>query len=211
MWEWRSKPDTHVVRPSFVLIFHFIRLTPIWQDILPTHYLTIHQSAIRALAWIRAPALSGSGTSLIAEDPTVIASGGYDGVECLTDIRDPHGNVMNRTRGKSFENLWNSMLIHASITIHADVINSVTYSPYGGGPVTIDHENTVKAYSASPSMLGRGHMLLEPNGPVWVRNSTRLVLNTTQLTSATECACIGLSSPTGHRLCGWVLCHHQCA
>jgi hypothetical protein len=69
-------------------------------DILPTHYLTIHQSAIRAIAWIRAPPSSGSGASLIAENPTVIASGGYDGVECLTDIRDLHGNVMNRTRGK---------------------------------------------------------------------------------------------------------------
>jgi transcription factor C subunit 6 len=69
-------------------------------DMLPTHYLTIHQSAIRAIAWIRAPPSSGSGASLTAENPTVIASGGYDGVECLTDIRDLHGNVMNRTRGK---------------------------------------------------------------------------------------------------------------
>ena len=33
----------------------------------------------------------------------------------------------------------------------------------------MDHENTVKAYSASPSMLGRGHSLIEPQGPVWVR------------------------------------------
>lgn len=32
----------------------------------------------------------------------------------------------------------------------------------------MDHENTVKAYAASPSMLGRGHTLLEPLGPVWV-------------------------------------------
>jgi transcription factor C subunit 6 len=32
----------------------------------------------------------------------------------------------------------------------------------------MDHENTVKAYSASPSMLGRGHSLVEPQGPVWV-------------------------------------------
>jgi len=44
----------------------------------------------------------------------------------------------------------------------------MAFSPFGGGPVTIDHENIVKAYSASPSMLGRGHTLLEPQGPVWV-------------------------------------------
>jgi hypothetical protein len=41
----------------------------------------------------------------------------------------------------------------------------MSFSPYSGGPVTIDHENIVKAYS---SMLGRGHALLEPTGPVWV-------------------------------------------
>lgn len=48
----------------------------------------------------------------------------------------------------------------------------MSYSPYGGGPVTIDHENIVKSYSASPSMLGRGHMLLEPQGPVWSVSSS---------------------------------------
>ena len=57
------------------------------------------ESAIRALAWIRVPPTDGSGVSSPSEDPTVIASGGYDGVECLTDIREPHGNVVNRTRG----------------------------------------------------------------------------------------------------------------
>ncbi|OBZ65716.1 Transcription factor tau subunit sfc6 [Grifola frondosa] len=113
--------------------------------LLPTHYISVHQSAIRALAWVRAPGVSASG-ELTRDDPTVIASGGYDGVECLTDIRDLYGNVMNRTR---------------------DVINSVCYSTYCGGPITIDHENIVKAYSVSPSMLGRGHTLLEPDGPVW--------------------------------------------
>jgi hypothetical protein len=50
-----------------------------------------------------------------------------------------------------------------------DVINALVYSHFTSGPITIDHENVVKAYSASPSMLGRGHMLFEPRGPVWVR------------------------------------------
>lgn len=49
-----------------------------------------------------------------------------------------------------------------------DVINSMAYSAYGAGPVTIDHDDAVKAYSASPKMLGRGHVLMEPHGPVWV-------------------------------------------
>ncbi|KAF5368890.1 hypothetical protein D9758_003108 [Tetrapyrgos nigripes] len=115
-------------------------------DLLPTHYLTLHQSAIRALSWIRAPPSYPSGKPRIDENPTVIASGGYDGIECLADIREGRGSVMNRTR---------------------DVINTMAYPTFGGGPVTIDHENIVKAYSVSPRMLGRGHMLMEPQGPVW--------------------------------------------
>ncbi|EAU88980.2 hypothetical protein CC1G_10676 [Coprinopsis cinerea okayama7 len=112
----------------------------------PTHYLNIHQSAIRALAWIQAPPCTVAGEASLDEDPTVIASGGYDGVECLTDIREGRGFIMNRTR---------------------DVINTLVFSPFAGGPITMDHENTVKSYAASPSMLGRGHTLLEPSGPVW--------------------------------------------
>ncbi|KAJ7645548.1 hypothetical protein DFH06DRAFT_1333191 [Mycena polygramma] len=119
---------------------------PLPTNVLPSHYLTVHQSAIRALAWVRAPPSWPSGATRLDGDPTVIVSGGYDGLECLTDIREGHGSVMNRTR---------------------DVINSMTYSPFGGGPITIDHENIVKVYSVSPSMLGRGHILMEPQGPIW--------------------------------------------
>ncbi|KAJ6509010.1 hypothetical protein C8R45DRAFT_969593 [Mycena sanguinolenta] len=119
---------------------------PLPSDILPSHYLTVHQSAIRAVAWVRAPPSTPSGLPRLDGDPTVICSGGYDGLECLTDIREGHGSVMNRTR---------------------DVINSMTFSPFGGGPITIDHENIVKVYSVSPSMLGRGHILMEPQGPIW--------------------------------------------
>ncbi|PFH47653.1 hypothetical protein AMATHDRAFT_77094 [Amanita thiersii Skay4041] len=115
-------------------------------ELLPTHYLSVHQSAIRALSWIKTPPCWPSGESRIHDDPAVIASGGYDGVECITDIREGRGSVMNRTR---------------------DVINTLTYSTFSGGPITIDHENVVKAYSASPSMLGRGHTLMDPQGPVW--------------------------------------------
>ncbi|KAJ4487756.1 hypothetical protein J3R30DRAFT_3695362 [Lentinula aciculospora] len=119
-------------------------------DLLPTHYLNVHQAAIRALAWVRAPTSDSSGEPRFDEDPIVLGSGGTDGVVCLTNIRSGHGSVMNRTR---------------------DVINSMSYSSYGGGPVTVDHDDAVKAYSASPKMLGRGHMLVEPQGPVWVRTN----------------------------------------
>lgn len=69
-------------------------------DLRPSHYLAAHQSAIRALAWIQAPPYSSSGEPALDDDPTVIASGGYDGVECLLDIREGRGAIMNRTRGE---------------------------------------------------------------------------------------------------------------
>lgn len=73
--------------------------TPTITDLLPSYYLSIHQSAIRALAWIRSPPCWPSGAPRVDKDPTVIASSGYDGMECLTDVRQGHCSVMNRTRG----------------------------------------------------------------------------------------------------------------
>ena len=67
--------------------------------LLPTHYFTAHQSAIRSIAWVRAPVYDAEGEET-SDDPTVLVSGGYDGVETITDIRDMCGNVMNRTRGE---------------------------------------------------------------------------------------------------------------
>ena len=101
------------------------------------------------------------------DDPTVIVSGGYDGVECVTDNRDMCGNVMNRTRGESSHTRHRnvSKLLNIPTT---DVITTMCFSPYTGSGITIDHENIIKAYSVSPAMLGRGHTILEPNGPIWV-------------------------------------------
>ncbi|KAI8982792.1 hypothetical protein BD414DRAFT_515960 [Trametes punicea] len=124
---------------------HMFALTARSTALLPTHYFTAHQSAIRSLAWIRAPVLSASG-EVTTDDPTVILSGGYDGVECITDIRDMCGNVINRTR---------------------DIVTAMEYSPYTGSAITIDHENMIKAFSVTPTMLGRGHTIFEPNGPIW--------------------------------------------
>ncbi|SRR6266702_2713003 len=121
-------------------------------------YFCVHQSAIRALTWVRVPDRHGNG-------PTVIASGGYDGLQCLTDIRDLGGHVFNRTRGGPLTRFALKRSPDACLT---DAINSIAYSPYLSAVVTIDHENTIKSYSVSPSTLGRGHALMDPSGPVWV-------------------------------------------
>ncbi|KAH6903104.1 hypothetical protein BKA70DRAFT_1228242 [Coprinopsis sp. MPI-PUGE-AT-0042] len=148
-WSELNPPRAVLTNPlGAIVVYDIGRDLSTWNDpnaatitnIRPTHYFTIHQSAVRALAWIQAPPFYASGEQNLHEDPTVIASGGYDGVECLTDVREGRGSIMNRTR----------------------VINTLTFSPFAAGPITMDHENTVKSYAASPSMLGRGHTLLEP-------------------------------------------------
>ena len=97
-------------------------------------------------------------------DPTVVVSGGYDGAQIVTDIRDLRGNIMNRTRGMVHKcNRW-----WLSYTYVTDVINSIVFSHHMGGPIASDHENLIKNFGLTPSTLGRGHGLLEPSGPVWV-------------------------------------------
>jgi hypothetical protein len=87
-----------------------IRLTEYVTAPLPTHYLSVHQSAIRALAWVGAPPAHVDGTPALDRDPTVLASGGYDGTAALTDIRDGAPHVMNRTRGTWRILLWSPIM-----------------------------------------------------------------------------------------------------
>ena len=68
-------------------------------DVFPTHYLPIHQSAVRAVCWINAPTASTFGTLDYSTGPHIIASGGYDGCEMLTDLRQGSSSLLNRTRG----------------------------------------------------------------------------------------------------------------
>ncbi|KZP17401.1 hypothetical protein FIBSPDRAFT_973564 [Athelia psychrophila] len=89
---------------------------------LPMHCFNQYQSAIHA-------------------DSTIFSSGGYDGITCLVDVRDPQ-TVLTRTRG----------------------LRDPDDAFLG---VMIDSESSIKAFSASPGMLGRGHHSLESSGPVW--------------------------------------------
>ena len=65
-------------------------------------------------------------------------------MECLADIRDGHCEVINRTQGfMSSQNMVRSSNV---FLVHSE------------------------AYSSSPSILERGHSLVEPRlGPVWLR------------------------------------------
>ena len=63
--------------------------------------------------------------------------------------------------------------------MYADVLNSVCYSAYGGGLITVD-QGYLKAISLSPTMLNKGHTILDPEGPVWVDNSSPVVQRRTQ-------------------------------
>lgn len=71
----------------------------------------------------------------------------------------------------------------------------------------IDHDNSVKAYAISPSTLGRGHVLLEPDGPVWVRATT--VTITAPLNKIAERQCIGIPRSVSGRFSRWLLRNNQ--
>ena len=47
-------------------------------------------------------------------------------------------------------------------------MNDISFSPYIPGVISIDHENSVKVFSAAPSLLGKGHSMFNANGPTWV-------------------------------------------
>lgn len=49
----------------------------------------------------------------------------------------------------------------------ADVLNTVCFSTYCGGSISID-QGFLKAISVSPVLLNKGHTILDPEGPVWV-------------------------------------------
>lgn len=55
-----------------------------------------------------------------------------------------------------------------------DTVHSMSYSAYTVGVVTID-QTAVKTHTVNPTMLARGHLLLEAGGPVWV--SSRICYN----------------------------------
>ncbi|KLO14191.1 hypothetical protein SCHPADRAFT_325445 [Schizopora paradoxa] len=123
--------------------------TSIFTDILPSYYVSVHQSAVRSITWFYAPPISASGEVEKTRDPTIVSTGGYDGCLNFLDLREAHystGNVVNRTR---------------------DVLNSITYSHQTVGIIGTDGDNTVKTFSVHPATLGRGHVLVESNSPVW--------------------------------------------
>lgn len=81
------------------------------ENLLPMHYIPVHQSAIRSIAWLRTPPCDSSGEYQIHEDPTFFVSAGYDGVQCITDVREGHGTAMGRTRGASIDLLVSNFLL----------------------------------------------------------------------------------------------------
>ncbi|KAG9099884.1 hypothetical protein FRC06_004724, partial [Ceratobasidium sp. 370] len=106
--------------------------------LLPTHYISIHQSRVQSLTWVRIP--SQPATPSQDENPTIVVSGGFDGHVYATDLRHPGGMGVN-------------------------VIQSVAFSSYGAGIISNEHENMVKFTGLQPVVLGRGHNVTEVRGP----------------------------------------------
>lgn len=91
----RENPWRRLVFRSLVTFIDYGTIAAI----LPQFYTSIHQSAVRAVTWVRVPPSSASGRPIWDEDPVIIATGGYDGAQCYIDLRDGTMNEFNRTRG----------------------------------------------------------------------------------------------------------------
>ncbi|KAG8713104.1 hypothetical protein FRC08_013681 [Ceratobasidium sp. 394] len=114
--------------------------------LLPTHYISTHQSRVQSLKWVRIPSQPTDPNQ--DEDPTIIVSGGFDGHVYATELRHPGGMGVSTYRCR-------------------DVIQSVAFSTYGAGIISNEHENMVKFTGLQPVVLGRGHNVTEVRGPVW--------------------------------------------
>jgi len=114
--------------------------------IKPAFYMTVHQSAIRTICWIRIPPGSSDGSPSPLGDPCLILSCGYDGQVIVTDIREIQSYTITRSR---------------------EAITAACFSPMAGAPITLDFDNTVKLYAISPHVLGQGHALIDMEGPIW--------------------------------------------
>ncbi|KDQ10972.1 hypothetical protein BOTBODRAFT_115064 [Botryobasidium botryosum FD-172 SS1] len=114
--------------------------------ILPNHYISVHQSLVRSVAWVRAPPFDAQGLPLTECDPTTIASASYDGCLIMTDLRELGGFSLFRVR---------------------DLVTSVAYCSYAGSVVSADHENLIKSYAVAPLVFGKGHSVLQTRGPSW--------------------------------------------
>ncbi|KAG8743752.1 hypothetical protein FRC10_011472 [Ceratobasidium sp. 414] len=108
--------------------------------LLPTHYISIHQSRVQSLKWVRIPSQPTNPSQ--DENPTIIISGGFDGHVYATDSRHPGGMGVSMFRCR-------------------DVIQSVAFSSYGAGIISNEHENMVKFTGLQPVVLGRGHNVTE--------------------------------------------------
>lgn len=56
--------------------------------IRPTHYISLHAAPVRSLEWIRTPPLNQKGEPETDQDPSFLASTGYDGSLKLVDTED---------------------------------------------------------------------------------------------------------------------------
>ncbi|KAG8967024.1 hypothetical protein FRC03_010871 [Tulasnella sp. 419] len=120
-------------------------------NLLPSLYMQVHQAAIRSISWIRIPPSDGKGKQHTDRDPTTLCTVSYDGSCVLVDTREQWPQEMFRSR---------------------DTINSVVFSPWCGGPITIEGEIAVKWYSMLPHVIGRGHGVLQTSGPVWALSAS---------------------------------------
>lgn len=116
-------------------------------NIRPTHYVSLHAAPVRSLEWIRTPPLNQKGEPEIDQDPTFLASTGYDGSLKLVDTEDIASSAT---------------LIH-----ERGETTSLAFSPTLGSLHLADSDYSIKAICVKPRDLGVSKKILIQLGLLW--------------------------------------------
>ncbi|KAG0143638.1 hypothetical protein CROQUDRAFT_109056 [Cronartium quercuum f. sp. fusiforme G11] len=116
-------------------------------QVRPTHYIPFHAAPVRSVIWIRTPPINQRGEPETDQDPTFLASTGYDGSMKLVDTEDIGGSAT---------------LIH-----ERGETTSLAFAPTIGSLHLADSDYSIKAICLKPRDLGVSKKILIQLGLIW--------------------------------------------
>ncbi|CAH7683534.1 WD40-repeat-containing domain protein [Phakopsora pachyrhizi] len=120
--------------------------------IRPTHFLPLHSAPIRSISWIRVPPLKRNGQPGIDEDPTFLATTGYDGSVKLVDMDDLAASAsLTHERGETF---------------------ALDFSSAQGSLHLADSDYSIKSICVRPRDLSVTKKVLSQMGLIWQISSS---------------------------------------
>ncbi|EGG01829.1 uncharacterized protein MELLADRAFT_66816 [Melampsora larici-populina 98AG31] len=131
-------------------------------NIRPTHYISLHAAPVRSLQWIRTPPLNQKGEPDTDQDPSFLASTGYDGSLKLVDTDDIASSA---TLIHERDPVMNSSYLRDLLS--SGETTSLAFSPTLGSLHLADSDYSIKAICLKPRDLGVSKKILIQLGLLW--------------------------------------------